>query len=184
MPSADSGGWRLRTVTLAPAPRSRGATGRPSVPVPPVTRIDVAMTSPFTGKTKRGWNKGDGGDTSTPGFVAVPDPDNLPWLAAARHQTAVVNGEHGEPGLVEASCEQAGAGLLGDSEPASHDHAGTVSPRIVPGRALGAATGEHDFLPVHKHAAIDGTAHRSSFEGSTACETGRRRRVHRGPFRG
>src|SRR5215469_7214944 len=105
MPSADSGGWRLRTVTLAPAPRSRGATGRPSVPVPPVTRIDAAMMSPFTGKTKRGWNKG-------------------------------------------------------------------------------ATTGEHDFLPVHKHAAFDGTAHRGSFEGSTACETGRRRRVHREPFRG
>src|SRR5215472_15027541 len=60
MPSADSGGWRLRTVTLAPASRSRCATGRPSVPVPPVTRIDAAMTSPSTGKTKRGWNKGDG----------------------------------------------------------------------------------------------------------------------------
>src|SRR5262250_878555 len=52
MPSADSGGWRLRTVTLAPASRSRCATGRPSVPVPPVTRIDVAITSPFTGKAR------------------------------------------------------------------------------------------------------------------------------------
>src|SRR6516162_7245462 len=161
MPSPVSGGWRLRTVTLAPALGSRCATGRPSVPVPPVTRIDVAMTSPFTGKTKRSWNK-----------------------RCALHQPAVVNGEHGEPGLVEALCEQVGAGLLGDSEPASHDHAGTVSPRIVPGRALGAATGEDDFLPVHKHAAFDGTVHRGSFEGFTACETGRRRRVHRGPFRG
>src|SRR6266702_683325 len=46
MPSAVSRGWRLRTVTLAPASRSRCATGRPSVPVPLVTRIDVVMLSP------------------------------------------------------------------------------------------------------------------------------------------
>lgn len=47
---------RLRTVTLAPASRSRCVTGCPSVPVPPVTRIDVVMTFPFTGRTNRGWN--------------------------------------------------------------------------------------------------------------------------------
>src|SRR5512135_1081735 len=46
MPSAVSLGWRLRTVTLAPASPSRCATGRPSVPVPPVTRIGAVMTSP------------------------------------------------------------------------------------------------------------------------------------------
>src|SRR5215470_7827256 len=43
MPLTVSRGWRLRTMTLAPASRSRCATGRPSVPVPPVTRIDVAI---------------------------------------------------------------------------------------------------------------------------------------------
>src|SRR5215467_215974 len=48
MPSAVFRGWRLRTVTLTPASRSRCATGRPSVPVPPVSRIDVVMASPFT----------------------------------------------------------------------------------------------------------------------------------------
>jgi hypothetical protein len=35
-------------------------------------------------------------------FSGVPDPGNLPWLAAALPKTAVVKGEHGEPGIVEA----------------------------------------------------------------------------------
>src|SRR5215472_2684359 len=57
------------------------------------------------------WQAGRELDCGLPVGELVPDPDNLPWLASALHQTAVVHGEHGEPGLVEALCEQVGAGL-------------------------------------------------------------------------
>jgi len=38
----------LSTRTLAPASRNRGTTSRPSVPVPPVTRISDVMIPPVT----------------------------------------------------------------------------------------------------------------------------------------
>jgi hypothetical protein len=85
--------------------------------------------------------------------------------AAALPKTAVIRDEHGEPGILETLREQVGARLLGDSEPASHDRAGTVSPRIVPGRAALAAAGEPDFLPVHNHPALDCTADRAFAAG-------------------
>ena len=59
-------------MTLAPASRSRCATGRPSVPVPPVTRIDVLMTFPFTGRTNRGWNTDHAGTIVGNGQLAGP----------------------------------------------------------------------------------------------------------------
>jgi hypothetical protein len=83
--------WGLRTVTLAPASRSRCATGRPRVPVPPVTRIDVVMTFPFTGRAQRGWNIGYTGTILGNGQPARPRPCRSRasrWQCSASRQAA------------------------------------------------------------------------------------------------
>src|SRR6266567_5301687 len=83
---------------------------------------------------------------------------------AALAQVAVVEGQDAEPGLVEPPGEQVGARLLGHREAAGHDHAGAVAPRVVPGRALGAAAGEPDLLPFHGCPRLDVQRNASSAE--------------------
>src|SRR5215207_4596748 len=48
MPSATSLGCLLSTRTSRPASRSRATTSRPSVPVPPVTRMGDVITRPLS----------------------------------------------------------------------------------------------------------------------------------------
>jgi hypothetical protein len=76
---------------LAPASRSRCATRRTSVPVPPVTRIDVVMTSPFTA----GRNGVGIPTTRAPSLATVNRPDPRPcrswasrWQCSASRQAA------------------------------------------------------------------------------------------------
>src|SRR5436305_2573795 len=97
MPSAGWLGWRLSTVTLAPASRSRCATGRPSVPVPPVTRIDVVMTSPFAGRTNGARTPDTRAPPGEPGAPVYPSADG-----ARVHQA--VPELAGSPGEARPAC--------------------------------------------------------------------------------
>src|SRR5215469_10599913 len=96
----------LTWVPVAPASR-RGIAGRDSEHV---AARDGEPPGREPGRVDS-WQAGCELECGLPVGELVPDPDNLPWLASGLHQTGVVNGEHGEPRLVEALCEQVGAGL-------------------------------------------------------------------------
>jgi len=77
-------------------------------------------------------------------------------------EMAVVEGEDGEPGVVESLRERIGAQLLRHRAAAGHDHAGAVGSGVVPSSALRVAADEADFLPLDGHleaASLDDGGH-------------------------
>jgi hypothetical protein len=88
-------------------------------------------------------------DRGLPVGELLPDADDLARLSTAVPETAIVEGEDGEPCVVESLREPVGARLLGHCEAAGHDHAGTVGSWIVPGGAFAVAAAESNLLPLH-----------------------------------
>ena len=127
-------------------------------------------------------------DRGPPVGELLADALHLARLPAALAQVAVVEGQDAEPGLGEPPGEQVGSRLLGHREAAGHDHAAAVGPRVVPGRALGVAAREPDFLPFHGCPRIDVQRYsflsRSEPRGSQNVYPVRPRRPPRGPMHG
>src|SRR5258706_10286976 len=78
--------------------------------------------------------------------MLLADAHDLARPATALPETAVVEGENGEPGVVEPLGEQVGRRLLRHRQTAGHDHAAAVGSRVVPGGALGVAASEVNLL--------------------------------------
>src|SRR5262249_17813258 len=89
----------------------------------------------------------------------LADANDLARPPAALPETAVVEGEHREPGVVEPPGERVGARLLGHRAATGHDHAGAIGPRIVPGGTLRAAADESHLFSPHGHFSLHGHAH-------------------------
>jgi hypothetical protein len=90
-------------------------------------------------------------DRGLPVGELIPDAHDLARLATALPEMAVVDGEDGEPGVVESLREQVGARFLGHRATAGHDHARAVDPWVVPRSAVRISAEEVNLLPLSGH---------------------------------
>ncbi len=149
-PGAAAGPSTSGVCAIAAArPGLRAATGKMWPPESEKPQIATLVGS-TSGRVRANCDRG------VPVGVLFADADDLPWLTAALPETAVVEGEHREPGLVEQRGEPIGPRLLGHRSPAGHDHARTRGPRVVPGSARRVAARELNLLAVGRASCADG----------------------------
>jgi hypothetical protein len=90
-------------------------------------------------------------DRGVPVGKLIADAYDLARLTAAFPETAIVEREDTETGLMEPLREPVGGRLLRHGETTGHDHTGAVGPGIVPGNAVGIATDESNSLSLRGH---------------------------------